>query len=202
MEILLLILSSLTLIVLLLMSGHLLVRCVGWFLLISAVVSILLPSVSHGPHHYSPKTQSLSNLRQIGVAVLVYAARNGGQFPDTFATLLLGDDEHRLFDGWIFVSPGSKDTPAIGATRQEISRDLTEGGHLSYIYTGRGLTSRTAIFNTVVAYERPGIWPEGGAVLYGDGHASFCSVSTLNRIAAERAAGVFPVTTSQTVAEN
>jgi len=199
-EILLLILSSLTLIVLLLMSGHLLVRCVGWFLLISAVVSVLLPTVSHGPRH-SPKTQSLSNLRQIGVAVLVYAARNGGQFPDTFATLLLGDDDHRLFDGWIFVSPGSKDTPAIGATGQEIARDLAEGGHLSYIYTGRGVTSRTAIFNTVVAYERPGIWPDGGAVLYGDGHAEFVPTLTLNLIAARRDAGIFPVTTSQTGAE-
>jgi len=94
----------------------------------------------------------------------------------------------------VFVSPGSQDTPADGSTPQAIADNVSAGGHLSYVYLGRGLTTQTVKDDFVIAYERPGIWPNGGGnILFGDGHVEFDDAGTLNRIAAQHDAGVTPV---------
>ena len=57
------------------------------------------------------------------------------------------------------------------------------GGHLSYLYNGRGLSTGTATDQTVVAYEPlTNHENDGGNVLFGDGHVEFFNRAALQKI--------------------
>jgi len=161
----------------------------GFLVLVCLTVSLMMPSLQRGPHR-TLRIRSASNLRQIGQAIELYERDNNGTFPDTFGVLLMNED----ITSADFVSPQSNDTPAEGVTPREVAANLTAGGHLSYVYLGRGLTTQTVKDDFVIAYERPGLWPNGGGnILFGDGHVEFDDADTLNRIAAQHDAGVTPV---------
>lgn len=156
-------------------------------LLSLVLVTIFLPS--ENGRHFSPRLKSANNLKQIGLAIQLYTKENGGHYPDTFGTLLRNED----ITASVFVSPGSKDTPATGATPEDIVANLTDGGHLSYVYLGRGLTTTTP-GNVVVAYENPSIWTTGANVLYADGHVEFQPPDYMAGLTSRASAGQFPVT--------
>ena len=137
----------------------------------------------------SPRVKSATNLRQIGEAILLYSNDFQGQFPDSFRTILLNED----VTSDTFVSPSRDETPAGGATTREVANDLDSGGHVSYIYLGKGLTTKTALPNTIVAYEMP-VPTDGGNVLFGDGHVEFFDGPVLSKIVGRASTGVFPVT--------
>ena len=87
-------------------------------------------------------------LDQLGMSITMYADNHGGQYPDRPESLLL--------DGVgpaAFVCPSTADEPADGATPKDKADALASGGHLSYIYVGRGLTTATTRPDTVVFYE-------------------------------------------------
>jgi prepilin-type processing-associated H-X9-DG protein len=93
-----------------------------------------------------------------------------------------------------FVSPLRDETPAGGATTREVADNLDSGGHVSYIYLGKGLTTKTVMADMVVAYEMP-VPPDGGGnVLFGDGHVEYFDGSVLSKIVGRMATGKFPVT--------
>jgi prepilin-type processing-associated H-X9-DG protein len=94
----------------------------------------------------------------------------------------------------IFVSPMSNDTPATAPTMQAIADLLTAGGHLSYVYLGRGLTTQTATAGTIVAYEKLSIAGNGANVLYGDGHVEWDDAKFVTQVIDKAASGIFPVT--------
>jgi prepilin-type processing-associated H-X9-DG protein len=110
-----------------------------------------------------------SNLRQIGLACLMYANDHGGKFPDDFKTVLLNED----ITSEIFVCPASNDERAMGNTPEATAGELEKPGHCSYIYFGKGLTN-TAGDATVIAVEplenHDGV---GINVLYADGHVEW-----------------------------
>jgi len=133
---------------------------------------------------------SASNLRQIGQAILIYTQDNAENYPDSFQTLLLNED----INSEVFVSPLTSDTPAQGPTTQVVAAQLTAGGHLSYVYLGRGLTTKTATPDTVVAYQIVPNSRSNTNVLYGDGHVVVEDSATAAQIIAKAAAGKFPVT--------
>ena len=129
-----------------------------------------------------------NNLRQIGLACLMYANVHADQYPDTLSTVLRDED----ITSDVFVCPSSNDTPATGPTTQAIVANLTAGGHLSYIYVGKGLTS-AAPSGAVLAYEP--LTNHGGAgmeVLYADGHVEFQDTVTARKIVSELQSGHNP----------
>jgi prepilin-type processing-associated H-X9-DG protein len=130
-----------------------------------------------------------SNLQQIGLAIRLYANDNKGQYPDTFTTLLANED----ITPAVFVCPSSNDSPAGGPTTQATLDDLTSGGHLSYIYAGRGLTTSTATSNTVVAYEPLSNHHDKINVLFGDGHVEFFYQPEAGQLLSKAASGERPV---------
>jgi prepilin-type processing-associated H-X9-DG protein len=132
---------------------------------------------------------SASNLRQIGQAILLYCNDHGGVYPDSFQTILLNED----MTGDEFVSPLTSDTPAQGATAQAAADQLAVGGHLSYVYLGRGLNAKTVTPDTIVAYEKLPASSNGANVLFGDGHAEWLNGATVAKIVDRAAAGEFPV---------
>lgn len=132
-----------------------------------------------------------SRLRQIGQAILLYTNDYQGQYPDSFGTLLLNED----ITSDVFVCPETNDVAATGATTQAAAANLTTGGHLSYIYLGKGMNSATVPANAIVAYEPLSNHANTGMnVLFGDGHVDFIKPSLAGTILFEVAAKKFPVT--------
>jgi prepilin-type processing-associated H-X9-DG protein len=72
----------------------------------------------------------------------------------------------------VFVCPASGDTPAGGGDADAQAKNLTSGGHLSYVYLGKGLVEPVAdAEHLVVAYERQAFHGRLGMnVLFADGH--------------------------------
>jgi prepilin-type processing-associated H-X9-DG protein len=153
-------------------------------------VAILIPSTGR-PRETAQRVKCASNLRQIGQAILLYCNDHQGQYPDSFATILLNED----ISSAVFVCPDSNDEAALGPTTQAVVANLLAPGHCSYIYIGQGLNSGTVAPNAVVAYET--VANHGGAgmnVLFGDGHVEFVSAAVAGQIGAKVSAKVFPVT--------
>jgi prepilin-type processing-associated H-X9-DG protein len=158
-------------------------------LLIGLITSFLLPSGNVEPRT-APRVKSASNLRQIGQAIYLYTQDNRGRFPDTFQDILLNED----IGSEAFVSPLRNETRAVGATTQAVADDLVAGGHLSYVYLGRGLSTETATPNTIIAYEIPVDSASGANLLFGDFHVSFEDAAWMARLISRADAGQFPVT--------
>jgi len=164
-----------------------------WIVLLLLLIlsTALVHSLVVNPREeWGPRYFSASNLRQIGQSIQMYSQDHDGRYPDSFGTLLFTED----VTSQLFVAPQTKDTPAQGPTTRAIVADLTSGGHLSYIYLGRGLTTASAKPNVVIAFERPVVYSNGMNVLFGDGHVEFVDPKVGAQIAAEVKAGAFPVT--------
>jgi len=149
-------------------------------------IALLLPSRTR-PRDGPPFARCTSKLRLIGMAVQMYANENRGAFPPDFATLLVTED----LTAGDFLCYASGDTPATGPTTQSVAADLTAGGHLSYVYTGKGLDFRSPA-NAVVAYEPLTHHGTVMHVLLADGQVDHVDASKAPRLLAELGAGHNP----------
>jgi prepilin-type processing-associated H-X9-DG protein len=132
-----------------------------------------------------------SDLRQIGQAILLYSVDHGGEYPDSFQTLILNED----ITSAAFVSPFRSETLVVGPTTQAIASQLTvDGGHMSYVYLGKGLLRSKTTFDTIVAYDLPATSGAGTNMLFGDGHVEYVDPRTTAKILAKVSTGKFPVT--------
>ena len=159
----------------------------GWStrreVVVTAVMAVAAAVVAAGLHLAEAawiKSACQSNLVQVGRAVVIYAEAHGGRYPDTLGDMLTTTD----ISPAAFVCPASADVPAIGPTTRAVADNLTAGGHVSYVYVGRGLTTRTVTPSTVIAYEPLANHGDGGNVLYGDGHAEWLGRGPLAAVAA------------------
>ena len=164
------------------------------FLVIAAVSLIglvVLPSPNGGRGDSSPRVKCASNLRQIGQAILLYGNDHQGQYPDSFATILLNED----ITSDIFVCPDSNDTAAVGPTTQAAAANLSTPEHCSYVYIGSNFNTATVPSNAVVAYEPLSNHANTGMnVLFGDGRVEFVNSAAAGLITAKVSARAFPVT--------
>jgi len=115
----------------------------------------------------STRIACMTHLRNIGVAIQMYAQTHAGQLPGGWDDLLAAN----LLQPQYLVCPGSTDTPARGATTQAVLLDYSAGGHATYIYLGHGLTIRDVkpASYTMIAYEVAGHGKYVN-VLFADGH--------------------------------
>jgi prepilin-type processing-associated H-X9-DG protein len=146
------------------------VRRIGRIALWSALFgigSISLWAIANRPHAHDRRNWAICarNMRVIGQAIFTYAQANGGCFPNSLDRLADGK-----LDMDVFVCPATEDTPSPSTAPAQQAADLTSGGHLSYIYCGKGLQTSVDP-ETVLLWE----WParhldRGGNSLFGDGH--------------------------------
>jgi len=145
--------------------------------------SLMVPSLCRA-REPANRAKCNNNLRQIGTALLMYATEHNGHFPDTLHVLSTADPAYVVTD--LFTCPSSSDERAMGQTPAEQARNLiAEPGHLSYVYVGTGLTSKTATADRIVAYDNPHNHTDGINVLYGDAHVEFLERKTAERAIAK-----------------
>ena len=152
-------------------------------------VALVAPTMNK-PRVSSNRVKSASNLRSIGQCIRLYCNDNNGDYPDSFATILLNED---VISG-VFVNPASNDTPATGPTTQAAAAQLLAGGHCSYIYMGRGLNAKTVDPNTIVAREILLNPTDGAYMLFADGHVEPVDPAHTALIIAKSTASTAPVT--------
>jgi prepilin-type processing-associated H-X9-DG protein len=160
---------------------------VGLLLALIAIGSSLLgPSFSS--RGTSPRVKCAANLKQIGLAMQLYANENKGLYPPRPEDLIMTQD----ITTEVFICPSTNDTQATGATTQQQAANLSAGGHDSYIYLRAGKNSNTPA--TVVLVYEP-LKDHNGAgmnVLFADGHVDFISGAMAQKVEAELKAGQNP----------
>ena len=156
----------------------------GAALLILLLVLALLPPLNRA-REQSRRVQCAANMRQIGQAMFIYASVNGGMLPDKIDKLLPFAGSN------VFVCPSCPDTPAPGNTPAAQAANLYQGGHLSYVYVGSGMSTNFTSSNpatTVVLYEPLSNHKDGINVLYADGSVVFVARAAAMTIIANQAA--------------
>ena len=148
--------------------------------LILFVLSLIYSELGRRNTERANRIQCALNLRQVAMAVAMYANNHVGRFPD--------DLESIMAEGGLspdaFVCPNSGDTPAPDMpTTQATAAGLRQPGHCSYIYLGKGLTDRTVTPDMVLAYEP--LTNHGGTgmnVLFGDFHVEWLAAADAQTI--------------------
>ena len=112
------------------------------------------------------------NLRQVVLAILMYANENKGRLPNTLDDVL----NTQQVSAEVFVCPLQAPGPS---------------GAAPYVYVGRGMKDDIG-FEVVVLHDRPGDHPDGMNVAYGDGHVQWHDLKTARKILSELAAGHNP----------
>jgi len=139
-------------------------------------------------------------MRQIGQAIAMYANNHNGQFPDDLKTVLENEDLPTA----VFVCPSSNDRVAsVAATTQATAAGLSQPGHLSYLYLGKGLTNQTVTDDSVILYEPLTNHASAGMnVMFGDFHVEWLSAAEaatiLKQVAAKRGIVRYPLTAATT----
>ncbi|MEA2708784.1 MAG: hypothetical protein QOF78_1385 [Phycisphaerales bacterium] len=163
------------------------VGAISMIISVGCMASILLPSLGRA-RETANRVKCNSNMRQIGLALLLYGNDNRGVYPPDFPPLLLTQD----ITSEVFVCPSSNDTKAPGATAQEQAPNLHK--HCSYVYLPGGTTSSSA--EAVLAYEPMSNHDGDGAnFLFGDGHVAWESKQTAAAMIKSLEAGQNPPTT-------
>jgi prepilin-type processing-associated H-X9-DG protein len=136
-------------------------------------VLLILPML--GKHAQAPRIKCASNLKNIALAIQIYANSHDGRFPATFEELLVTTD----LTPNIFVCPESNDDPASGVTAAVQASHLRDGHHLSYVYVGSGLTMSVPNAATVVLAYEPltNHHGDGINVLFADGHVEWMTAN-------------------------
>lgn len=117
-----------------------------------------------------------ANLKSIGNALLEYANDNGGRYPDSLDPIAEAPIRIPLET---FVCPASADEKAMRVAT------LNDGGHLSYIYLGKGRKREEMGADDPLACEPLTNHKGAGAnVLFGDTHVEFLTPAELAKVLA------------------
>ncbi|MDB5318618.1 MAG: hypothetical protein JWN40_249 [Phycisphaerales bacterium] len=132
------------------------------------LVSILLPSLNRA-RETANRVKCGSDMRQIGMAIMLYANENKGKYPPDLGTLIKTQD----ITAEVFVCPSGNNQFPRAANLAMDDQVKWVNEHSDYIYLGAGMNV-TAGAETILLYEKPGAHGgQGMNILYGDGHAEF-----------------------------
>lgn len=116
-------------------------------------------------------------MRQIGIALALYANENRGAYPPDLATLLATQD----IMPYAFVCPSESSTAATRPWSDDAA--ARSAGMLDYVYIGEGLTNATTA-EVPVLFERSSAHHGGGNILFGDGHVDHLSTAQFMKLVA------------------
>lgn len=135
------------------------------------MMSVALPSMNRA-REQANSIKSMSNLRQIALGGIIAANQKpNGMFPDSLAQLVELSD----LTPEVFISPFS-----AAAGPRPVLADAKAAGkwveeNSDYVWAGKGVKN-TAGAETIIAYEKPGLRPDGLVnVAFADGHVEAMS---------------------------
>ena len=157
--------------------------------LFGIAVTVLLPLKGRSRDH-PPRLRSSSNMRMIGLGLLMYANESNGAFPPNLAIVAATQD----LPSEVFVAPQSNLDRAAPDPDGKWAYKIVPGGpHCSYIYVYRPDFTDQMHASTVVLYEPPSINSDGGAnVLYADGHVDWLDAKKAKAVIGQVEAGINP----------
>jgi hypothetical protein len=134
---------------------------------VALMTSILLPSLNRA-RETANRVKCASNMRQIGMAILLYSNDMKGAYPPDLGTLLKTED----ITAAVFVCPDTGKSPPPGMSPDEAADWVNK--NTDYVYIGSNLKQGAAP-SVVVCYEKPeDHGNDGQNILFGDGHIEFC----------------------------
>jgi prepilin-type processing-associated H-X9-DG protein len=138
-------------------------------------LSILLPSLSRA-RETANRVKSGSNLRQIGMGVMLYANENNGACPPDLGTILKTQD----LNAGAFVAPQSG-KPVPPGTPDQLAGWVNQNA--DYVYLGKGKKMSDLRPDQPLAYEKFELGRgQGVNVLFGDGHVEWMSMPEATRV--------------------
>jgi hypothetical protein len=166
-------------------------RTIFWIVscgIILLIALLLLPRVTRrGPI----QVICMSHMRQIGIALQIYAAEHHGAYPDSLATLVLYKDNGRFLPK-LLCCPETTATPLSPATTQQSAASIGNPANCSYLY----LRPTTRPSNTqVILLETTTVHRKGTAanVLLGNGGMESIKNPQLQSILQQINSGHYPV---------
>ncbi|MFT3787408.1 MAG: hypothetical protein QM770_14785 [Tepidisphaeraceae bacterium] len=135
--------------------------------------SVMLPALGRAREQAS-RVKSMSNLKQMGVAMMIYQTSHNGAYPPDLKTMATDAD----LVGEVFLNP--RTTTSIPPELQGAERVAWAAENGDYVYVN-GYTAQTANAETILAYENPERVGQGVAVLYGDGHVEWMRMPDFER---------------------
>jgi hypothetical protein len=134
--------------------------------------------------------QSMNNMKQIGLGVIMYANDNNGDLPPD-----LGATTKYVPAAMVYVSPekqGKMMMPADANTPEALAKWVNE--HADYVYVGKDLGKLSKVpqpAQAIVAYEKPERATNGNlAAVFADGHVEILPLTLVkDRVAQQKAAG-------------
>ena len=123
------------------------------------------------------------NLREMGLAIIMYANQHGGNFPDNLQSLYL---DQELGPDVPFCPAATRPLQSNATTQQAIA--AINAGRSSYIYVGKGLTVRSPD-DVVVMYEPLSDHTVGINVLFADAHVEWLELAEAKKLLARFATG-------------
>jgi prepilin-type processing-associated H-X9-DG protein len=137
------------------------------------LISILLPAISRA-REQANRVKSMSNLRIMGQAAMIYANEHNGKLPPDFAAMLDED-----ISPSVFLNPlrNSGPPPADRKAAREWVNEQND-----YVWLGKGKTTATARPDTLIGYENYSENSEGINVLFGDGHVEWMTLQEARQL--------------------
>src|ERR1019366_4328993 len=130
------------------------------------MTSVLLPSLNRA-RDQANRVKSMSNERQIGQAMIMYANENKQKYPPDLGTLVKTED----ITASVFINPDSNTQLPPGLTRDQQADWVNV--HSDYIYLGSGFGPNVPA-DQIMLYEKPGAHGgQGMGLLYNDGHVEW-----------------------------
>jgi len=150
----------------------------GYLSLTSMLIlpGMLLPALSQA-REKARQVNCVSNLKQIGLAVMMFAGDNNDQYPDDLAQLI---DKGYLSNYRVYACPSTPTTPATSLEQ------FRSGDHTDYVYYGKGLSQADINnpTNTIVACDQDGNHRQNVVnILFADGHVKPYTGTSIEQIA-------------------
>lgn len=137
------------------------------------MASIMLPSLNRA-RETANRVKCAANLKVIGLALLMSANENRGQFPAKLSDLIKTQDI--TFQPFVCPSGITEIPPVVVAGGKDAIAAWVETNS-DYVYMGTGKAARMGP-DEILVYEKPGHHGSDGInILFGDGHVDFVSMN-------------------------
>jgi prepilin-type processing-associated H-X9-DG protein len=136
----------------------------------AVALSVMLPALNRS-RETAMRVRCAVNMQQVGVAVMMYANDNNGNYPQDLGALV--KSEYLKIDPFICPAGNTGYPDHLGdMTCDQIAEWINE--HSPYIYIGQDLTVNAADPQTIIMYEDPADHDfDGVNALFADGHIEF-----------------------------